>query len=695
MEAFVDEDSEILTQIRQLGEKLRQWQYDYYVLSRPVVSDLYYDQQFDLLLSLEFQQPQFVLPDSPTQRVGSDLSHEFPEVQHSIPVLSLNKAYSVAELIDWSRKTTNKTEDLNFSMVMEEKIDGISIVLYYEEGLLARAVTRGNGIVGNDVTFNVKTINSVPLRLKESITVAVRGEIYLPLSRFAELNSRQEVPYANPRNLAAGTIRRVKSRETAEVPLAIFCYEGFFQDDLQFKSHRQVLEKLGELGFRLNPKTAWFSTSSKEGFEPLSRLEDWVKQREEERSHLDYEIDGLVFKVNELPLRQSLGYTGHHPRWAIAYKFESPMGQSEVLSIDVQVGRTGRITPVARIAPVEISGSVVSNVTLHNQDYIDALELAPGDVVAVSKRGDVIPAVESVVEKGDCGVAWQMPTHCPSCDSLLEMDGAHLFCKNRECPHQRLGQLLFFVGRSQMDIDGLGEETIIFLFKEGLIGKISDLFTFSYERLVDYPGFGDKKVAAIQKGLLDGMKHPFSRILASLGIKDLGPKVCELLVDSGFSSVDELIATAKEGDSSAFEEIRGIGPITACGIVGSLTNLENLALIDELKQIGLNFAVRKEDERIQTSDWAGEIWCVTGSFANFKPRDLAGDEIKKRGGTLTSTVSGATTHLLAGEKAGSKLTKAQSLGVKIVNEEEFLALLEETDKKMEGTRDETGQHTLF
>jgi len=669
------EDSSISDKIKALSEKLAKWQYEYYVLARPSVADKEYDTQFDLLLNLEKENPQLKRADSPTERVGSDLSHDFPEVEHTIPVLSLDKAYSVGELLNWSSKNSSKVGKNEFSMVVEEKIDGISIVLYYEEGLLTKAVTRGNGSIGNDVTANIKTIGAVPLRLTEPETVAVRGEIYLPLKSFDILNSKLETPYSNPRNLVAGTVRRKRSSETASVPLQIFIYEGFFEKSEQFSTHKEILAHLKKLGFRLNPRTSWFSTHPDGDFRPMDQLQEWVTKMTEERDSLDYEIDGLVLKVNELPLRESLGYTGHHPRWAIAYKFESPVGETLLNSIDVQVGRTGRITPVARIEPVEIAGSIISNVTLHNQDYIDLLEVAPGDKVSVSKRGDVIPAIEAVVEKNAKEVAYKLPKECPVCNSILIEDGAHLFCRNNACPSQQLGRLLFFVGRAQMNIDGLGDETVEYLFKKGFIKDVADFYSFDYSQLYSHDGFAEKKVSLIEQGLEKSKSQPYQRVLSSLGFKELGPKASELLIENGYPNIDLLISAAQDSLFAQFELIKGIGDRTASGIVKALTDSENLKLISRLKEAGLQFKAKKREIPTVKQIFENQSWCVTGSFKTFSPRDKAKDEIKLRGGRVVSTVSGATTHLLVGEKEGSKLTKAQSLGIEIVNEQQFLELL--------------------
>ncbi len=351
-------------EVRRLSDLLHQYQYEYYVENAPSISDREYDRLFDELVRLEAEQPELRRPDSPSHRVGSDLTHELPEVEHTIPVLSLDKAYTHDELLAWIDKTV-RAADRDLSFAVEEKIDGISIVLYYEDGVLRRAVTRGNGLVGNDVTPNVRTIRSVPLRLREPDTVAVRGEVYLPRDRFQEINEKLEVPFANPRNLAAGTVRRIKSSDVAAIPLQIFAYEGYFQAARE--THLEALNRLAQLGFRLNPRTAFFfageppsGIAAQHPAWEVGRIGDlaaYVARRTQERESLPYEIDGLVVKVNELVVRDDLGYTGHHPRWALAFKFEAPQGITTVEAIDVQVGRTGRITPVARVKPVQIGGA--------------------------------------------------------------------------------------------------------------------------------------------------------------------------------------------------------------------------------------------------------------------------------------------------------------------------------------------------
>ncbi len=662
-------EEDIQQLIDKLSRELTQLQHAYYINGNSPKSDSDYDRMFDELMSAETENPHLRRSDSPTLRVGSDLTSDLPEIAHTIPVLSLGKAYSVEEIISWMQKQESRvSEPLTF--VIEEKIDGISIVLYYEDGLFVRAVTRGNGYVGNDVTANVRTIRSIPLRLSRPVTIAVRGEIYLPKEEFNKLNASLETAYANPRNLAAGTIRRIKSSMVAKVPLDAFMYEGFFSEEQeQLTSHTQMLETLEALGFRLNSNTALCDTEE--------QLNEYIQRQTASRPGLPYEIDGLVIKVNELAVRESLGYTEHHPRWAIAYKFEAPTSQTVVKAIDVQIGRTGRVTPVGRVEPVLVGGSTVANVTLHNQDYINMLELSIGDRVAISKRGDVIPAVEEVLEKNEEGNSiWKLPELCPVCDSKLEKDGAHHFCRNPHCPDQIYGRLVFFVGRDQMDIEGLGKETIKILIDKDMIRDIPDIYAIDYEQLEKEPGFGEKKITQIRLSIDESKKRPYAVVLRSLGIPDLGKRMAELLIDDGLASVEDLFSLANEGDTGRLISIKGIGDKIAESMIREFSDVRIIKRIGLLREAGLQFEAASpepvsEDELI----CADQVWCVTGSFENFKPRSKAAELIKAKGGRIVSSVTGKTTHLLAGSSAGSKLRTAEQLGITIIEENAFILFM--------------------
>jgi DNA ligase (NAD+) len=522
--------------------------------------------------------------------------------------------------------------------------------------------------------------------LKEKIDIAVRGEIYLPLAAFNRINSELDEAFANPRNLAAGILRRIKSREAAAVPLDIFVYEGFFSDSEKSpSSHVEMLEKLEALGFRINKNTAVFYTGRvpEPGlFAPVffaasvSEIPAYIEKERKIRSSLPYEIDGLVIKVDNLAERELLGYTGHHPRWALAYKFTAPRALTKIRDIEVQVGRTGRITPVARVEAVLLSGSTISNITLHNQEYIDMLEIAVGDTVEITRRGDVIPAVEKVVEKNtDKNPVYKIPPFCPSCSSKLELSGAHHFCRNYYCPDQIKGRLVFFTGRDQMNIENLGYETVSFLAEQGFVQTAEALYSFDYKKLQDYPGFGEKKVELICQALEKSRKNPFSRLLYSLGLPGLGPKAVELLMENGFSSRDLLLELGKANNPAVLTAIPGIGEITAGQIIESLKRPELETALKKFEAYGFSMQEEVPAGTASSGIFSGQTWCATGSFDNFKPREQALELVKKYGGKTADTVSRNVSHLLAGKNAGSKLEKAQSLGVEIVDEKTFMNML--------------------
>nr|WP_319473244.1 NAD-dependent DNA ligase LigA [uncultured Sphaerochaeta sp.] len=689
-------ESSRLDEVRSLIEQLSRYQRAYYVDNQPLVSDREYDRLFDRLQNLESQYPSLRFPDSPTQRVGSDLDATFPEVQHTIPVLSLDKAYAEGELLSWIERTEKKVSR-ELGIVIEEKIDGISIVLYYEEGYLVRAVTRGNGTIGNDVTANVKTIASIPLRLSESVTVAVRGEVYLPKDKFEALNSQMEVPYANPRNLAAGTIRRIKSSEVAKVPLQIFVYEGFWDGETEVKDHLSILSKLVHYGFRVNPNFGYFTKSAERAKAHLHEAhldgfggsyEDiaaYIQHHTKRRASLGYEIDGLVAKVNELEVRSQLGYTAHHPRWAMAYKFESPQAQTTLLSIDLQVGRTGRVTPVARVKPVQVAGSTISNITLHNQDYINMLELALGDVVEISRRGDVIPAVERVIEKNeDSEGVYTMDPFCPVCGTGLEEKGAHTFCPNPQCPAQVRGRIEFFISKGGMDIDNFGPETAAVLIEQGVLQDIPDIYRIDYRKVLgELSGFGKKKILLLEKGVEESKKRSFTQVLISLGIPELGKKGAQILIESGLDSMEKLLDVAGRQDMERLTSIKQIGEKSAKLYIDALNDPSMQERIAALASFGLAMEEKEGAYTLVNESFSGQVWCVTGSFEHFNPRSKAMDEVLRRGGRTVSSVTNKTTHLLAGSGGGSKLKKAQEIGITIVDEPTFLGMLGEGEKRQE------------
>ena len=668
-----------------LARELLRHQRLYYVQASPEISDAEYDRLFDELLLLEKRYPKLAGPNSPSRRVGSDLDNAFPERKHTIPVLSLDKLYQPEEVKQWLLKTAAACGG-GVGFAVEEKIDGASIVLYYDHGELQYALTRGNGLTGNDVSDNVRTISQVPLRVDEPGALAVRGEIFITRDDFARFNAGLPEKYANPRNLAAGSLRNLKSALAARVPLKTFVYEGFFGKEFS-RDHLEILSRLRELGFPVNPRLGFFSDDAGRrerarrlfpeiASAPVAAVEDHLRSRAATRADVPYDIDGLVIKVTETDIRQELGFTAHHPRWAMAYKFDSPQARTRLLDVQVQVGRNGRVTPVALLKPVLLSGSTVTRATLHNQDYIDMLELGIGDQVSISKRGDVIPAVEEVLEKSERHPSiYRLPERCPFCRSTLVKEGAHHFCKNEECPERRRRALSYFCAKDQMDIETLGERTIAFLFDKGWVRSVPDIYSFDYGRLEGEEGYKEKKIARIRESVEKSKSRPFARVLASLGFEGVAAAVVAALIGHGFDSVDKIIAVAAKGDWETFAAVEGIGEATARLLVDHFTKPENLETIARLRKAGLRF--RSEDTASQRVDdsFAEQVWVITGSFEKFNPRSLAAEEIRKRGGRVSESVSARTTHLLAGANPGSKLAKAEKLAVRIVSENDFLGLL--------------------
>jgi len=672
--------------IDELSRQLLEYQRLYYVESRPAISDRQYDLLFDELLALEQAHPALAWPNSPTRRIGSDLDQELVDRPHTIPVLSLDKVYHAEELLAWTQKLTAGSSPAA-GFTVEEKIDGASLVLYYRQGELSHALTRGNGERGNDVTENVRTIGHIPLRIEAEGELAVRGEVFLNRDDFARLNLDQETPFANPRNLAAGTLRSVRSRSVAKVPLRFIAYEAHFTGS-GIATQTESLAFLATLGFPLPGTLAFFSdlSAARETFSTafpgheaagLGELPAYLLRRAERRADLPYDTDGLVVKLDSIPARQELGSTAHHPRWAMAYKFDPPQAATLLRGVQVQVGRNGRVTPVAILEPVLLSGSMVSRATLHNQEYIDALELGIGDRVAISKRGDVIPAVDEVLEKAEPSPGpFRLPEHCPFCRSTLVRLGSHHFCRNDDCPERLLRSLVHFCGKAGLDIDALGEKTLALLLERQWIHSPADLFTLDWDRLNGEPGFADKKVAKLKQSLELARRQPFARVLAALGLESLGPAAIEALLGGGFPSREALVAAATRGDPAAFTAVAGIGPVLAENLIRHFSDPAVLTLLAGLEKAGLAMVQTEAEPGPAHGSMAGQEWVITGTFAAFVPRSLAAEEIARRGGRVAERMTATTTHLLCGEAPGSKLQKAAALGIPVVSEAEFKALLD-------------------
>ncbi|HOJ50245.1 MAG TPA: NAD-dependent DNA ligase LigA [Spirochaetota bacterium] len=654
--------------MQELIKKIQYHDYLYYVLNKPEISDIQYDKLVNELKELE-KETGIILAGSPTQRVPSDITNNFAEVEHKIPVLSLDKAYNIDELIKWLN--SNKIEDF----VAEPKIDGFSVVLYYTNGILEYALSRGDGKIGNDLTNNIKTIRSIPVVLENKINMAIRGEVFINRDDFIKYNEKMGNIYANPRNFAAGSIRRISPEDVAKIPLRIFVYD-LYTTDIKFKTHIESLEFLVENRFPTPIENiALFSdkeTSKHFQSYKVDQIAEFIKNITEKRKKLQYDIDGIVLKTNNIDLREKLGYTSHHPKWAIAYKFESPTNISEVLDIKVQVGRTGKITPLAIIRPIKISGSTVQKATLHNQEYIDELEIGIGDTVLVSKRGDIIPAIEKVIEKK--GEVFKIPEKCPECYSKLEKDGAHLFCKNRHCPARIRESIFFFVDK--LEINGIGKNTVEKLLENKIIKNIKDLFIIDFDIIKNLEGFADKKVKIIKDSIENVKKKEFAKLFEAIGIESIGPNVIKLLIENRYDSFDKLIEIAKNKKTEELSKIEGIGPITALKIVEAFNDPEILDLIQFFKEKGFQVGVEKKTEESSSNKiFENTVWVITGSFDNFKPREKAKEIIEKLGGKVTDSVSKNTTYLLVGKEPGSKLEKALKIGIRTISEEEFLKII--------------------
>ncbi|TGK28166.1 DNA ligase (NAD(+)) LigA [Leptospira gomenensis] len=651
-------------EIDKLSEEIRLHQYLYYVKNKAKISDLEFDRLFRRLQDLEEKFPQFKDPASPTLVVGSDLDKDFEKFQHKLPVLSLINTYNEEELLDW----VNKTDPEGIYSV-EWKIDGASIVLYYENGILRNGVTRGSGGIGDDVTDNVKTIRNIPLRLPEDLTVHLRGEVFMTFKDFDEYNESSSGKYANPRNLSAGSIKQKNSSETAKRPLRIFTYDAVFPDiSKKFKTHQEIISKLEKLTFPVPPDTV---------FVVGSKIAKTIKDFKKKKDKLGFPTDGLVIKLNDVAKRDALGYTSHSPRWARAYKFDAVMKESRIVDITYAVGRTGKITPRAEIEPISLAGTTVTFATLHNQDYIDELGIGIGAVVRVAKRGEIIPAVEEVVTPGK--EIFKIPDRCPSCKTktIKKENLVDLFCPNPDCPDRVKNGIIFFCQRKQMDIEGLGEKQVEFLYDREYVKSIADLYDLKdhKEKLMEEEGFGEKSVAIILGGIEQSKQKDFRFVLPSIGLPEIGHKVTELLIEHGIDSMDQILSISKDGTKlEALLEIPGIGPSTVEAFRENFADKRILKLIERLKKSGLKLKadpVRVADRQ----PFAGQSWCVTGSFENFQPRDKAMDLIAYYGGRKVSAVSSKTTHLLAGPGAGSKLEKANELGIEIYDEPRFLELL--------------------
>jgi DNA ligase (NAD+) len=643
--------------------------YHYYVLDEPVIPDSQYDRMVRELEKLEEQFPELVTPYSPTQRVGGRPREGFTTLRHLSPMLSLANAFSEGELRDFDRRVRQALPDEHVEYVVEPKIDGLAVSLYYENGYFIRGATRGDGETGEDITGNLKTIRSVPLRLRRPVPeLEVRGEAYMSKDSFARLNEAREEAgeslFANPRNAAAGTLRQLDPRVTASRRLALFVYGLGHSSGIAPSGHKEVLELLNELGFKVNPEYRVF--------EQMDELIEYCSRWQAGRFDLPYAVDGLVIKVNSLSQQERLGSTMKSPRWAIAYKFPPEQAVTRVKNIFVRVGRTGVLTPSADLEPVRLAGTTVSKATLHNEDMIREKDIRIGDRVLVQKAGDIIPEILAVLndERDGTEVPWSMPRECPSCrSSVVRVSGeAAVRCTNLACPAQLWEGLIHFASRNAMDIAGLGPAVIGQLLAAGLVNDPADLYSLRYEDLVALERLGPRSARNLLGAIEASKSNSLARLIFALGIRHVGERAARIL--AGRYKSMEALMTAREDDLVAIPEI---GPKIAAAIVDFFAGKENRQVLEKLVQAGVN----TRDAGAGTGGGgplSGKVFVLTGTLESFS-RQEAREEVEKRGGKVSSSVSRNTDYVVAGEKPGSKYEKAVALGVKALTEEEFKGIL--------------------
>ncbi len=660
--------------IEELRNKIREFDYYYYVLAESKVSDFEYDQLYKELQKLENENPHLIIPESPTQRVGSDLTKEFQTVTHKVPMLSLANSYNEQELIDFDRRIKNflKSKD-EIEYVTELKIDGVSISITYENGKLKRAATRGDGINGEDVTNNVKTVKSVPLQVinkNKNIPAIfeVRGEIFMATEDFKNFNRQREKEklktFANPRNSVAGTLKLQDPKIVASRPLDIFTYYLITENNGS-ATQEQNLKNLKELGFKVNENFKLCRNI----YEVIDFCKCWDKKREE----LPYETDGVVIKVNNINLQEKLGNVAKSPRWAIAFKFTAQKKTTKLLGITWQVGRTGTVTPVAELEPIFLAGSTISRATLHNKDEILRKDIRIGDFVNIEKGGDVIPKItEVIIEKRDSNsVQTKIPKECPVCGEKLynPKEEVAIYCINNLCPAQIKGRIEHFASRAAMDIEGLGESIVNQFVDMGFLNSYADIYHLKEkkEELISIERFGEKSVINLLKSIEKSKEKPFEKLLFAIGIRYVGAGAAKKIANH-FGDIDNLINASNE----KIEEIPEIGPRIAESVIKFFSSPKNLEIIKKLKLAGLNFKIENQIKENVIFDKL--TFVLTGTLSKYK-REEAKNLIEERGGKVTSSISSKTDYVLVGENAGSKLEKAKSLKIKTIDENEFEKLL--------------------
>jgi DNA ligase (NAD+) len=663
------------TKIESLREKIRHHEYRYYVLDDPEITDAEFDRLMNGLKKLEAEHPGLITPDSPTQRVGGRPREGFVKVVHSSPMLSLDNAYSEEELRDWQRRVQELSARTDIEYVCELKLDGMSLALRYEGGKLVRGITRGDGSTGEDVSSNVRTVRSVPLvvapdKLKKAGIPAdfeVRGEMLMPLASFKKMNEDREkqglAVFANPRNATAGTVRQLEPSVTAQRRLDYFTYILLADGRTIFDNQWQTLNSLEAAGFKVNPRRALAAS-----FEEVWKF---IGQWEEKRETLPYEIDGVVIKVNSVAMQRQLGFTGKAPRWAIAYKYAARSGITQIDNILVQVGRTGKLTPVAELKPVPIGGTTVSRATLHNMDGIERLGVKIGDWVEVERGGDVIPKVVRVIDdaKHARGTkTFVMPEQCPVCGGhVVRAEGeADHRCVNQKCPAKLRETILHFASRGVMNIDGMGDALVAQLTDRKLVKDVADIYKLTKDDLLKLERMGDKSAENVLREIENSKKLPLERVIYGLGIRMVGERTAQFLAEH-FGAIDA-IETASEEELQQVEEV---GPRIAKSIVEFFSEPKNRELVDELRAAGLTLRGRKKERGTKL---AGKTFVLTGTLTNYS-RDGAKKMIEDAGGKVTGSVGKKTDYVVAGADPGSKLDKAKELGVAVIDEKEMEELV--------------------
>ncbi len=664
----------IQKEIETLRREILDHDYRYYVLALPSIPDEMYDKLMVRLIELEHRHPEFITSDSPTQRVGGQLMKEFPSVVHTVPMLSLSNTYSEDEVRDFDRRIQKSLENEQCRYVCELKFDGIAISLRYENSVFVQGATRGDGTQGDDITNNLKTIRSIPLRLRHMNnaphTLEVRGEVYMNRNDFQRMNEERQLSdektFVNPRNSAAGTLKLQDPKMVAQRPLNFISY-FFYTKDISLMSHHENLHLLRELGF----PTSQHSKLCNSIDEVIEYWKEWERRRDE----LPYDIDGIVVKLDSLRQQERLGAVAKSPRWAVAFKFASRQAETRLIDIRLQVGRLGTITPVADLERVFLGGSTVSHATLHNEDYIRELDIRSGDIVVVEKGGDVIPKVSAVVKKkrSHGTKPFKFPDKCPECRSrLFRPEGeANYYCENSDCPAQVKGRIEHFASRGAMDIEGLGEAIVDQFVHLGLLKNCADLYDLHIQRsvLLSLEGWGEKSVKNLLDAIYESKKRPFWRVLYALGVRHIGTSIAQLLVDN-FPTIEQLIAASEDDLQSE----PGVGPRIAKSVIRFFADKHNQHMVHRLKNAGVQMKSASKYVR-SSQQFSGKNFVLTGTLTSMT-REEAKQKIESRGGKVVSSVSKNTNFVIVGAEAGSKREKAQTLGILLLDEQKFLTMLQ-------------------